>query len=352
MTAAPVGTKNLYGFHLAELQQLACDSGEKAFRGTQLWEWLQVKHAANWDSMVNVPKTFREKLAENYSIFIGDVVEVAGAPGDTQKLLIRFTDDDWVESVLLPGRERWTVCVSTQAGCRMGCAFCASSKAGFSRNLSAGEIVAQVIQAKLHLGERPDNVVFMGMGEPMDNYEETLRAIRILNHPDGLQIGARRLTLSTAGVVPGIEKLADEGIQFELSVSLHAPNPDIRRGLMPIENKWGMDTLLAACRAYTKKTKRIITFEYTLVKGINDQPEHAQELARRLKPFPCRVNLIPLSPVKEFDGETSDRKSILEFQRILTRRGLNVTLRDSKGKSITSACGQLRLHRKNNPTGQ
>ena len=337
----------LQGLLPEELQSLCKDVGQPAFRGTQLWQWLQANHATRWEQMGNLPRALKEKLAETHTPEPAAIRRESGDPGGTRKWLVGLADGDSVETVLIPARDRHTVCVSTQVGCRMGCVFCASAKCGFARGLSAGEIVAQVQLVAAALGKRPDNVVYMGMGEPFDNYDAVLKSVRILNHPDGLNIGARRITLSTSGVVPGIRRLAGEGLQVELSVSLHAPNPELRRKLMPVENKYPLDELLAECADYTAKTKRHITFEYTLIKGVNDSPRDAEELAARLRRFPCRVNLIPLSPVEEFAGETPPRESLESFLRILEKRGVEGTLRESKGKGVDAACGQLR---RRNPT--
>ena len=322
---------------------MLCEAaGQPGFRAKQLWQWLQVGGATRWEQMGNLPKALKEKLAETHTPEPAKILKESGDPGGTRKWLVGLEDGEAVETVLIPARDRSTVCVSTQVGCRMGCAFCASAKGGFARGLSAGEIVAQVGLVAAALGRRPDNVVYMGMGEPFDNYDEVLRSVRILNHPDGMNIGARRITISTSGVVPGIQRLAEEGIQVELSVSLHAPNPEARRKLMPVENKHPMDELLKACAEYTARTKRHITFEYTLVKGVNDSARDAEELAGRLGRFPCRVNLIPLSPVEEFAGEAPTRGEMEAFLGVLARRGVEGTLRDSKGKGVDAACGQLR----------
>ena len=337
----------LQGLLPEELQSLCKDVGQPAFRGTQLWQWLQANHAARWEQMGNLPPALKEKLAETHTPESAKILKESGDPGGTRKWLVGLDDGESIETVLIPARERNTVCVSTQVGCKMGCVFCASAKCGFARGLSAGEIVAQVQLVAAALGKRPDNVVYMGMGEPFDNYGEVLKSVRILNHPDGLNIGARRITLSTSGVVPGIRRLAGEGLQVELSVSLHAPNPELRRQLMPIENKYPLDELLAECADYTAKTKRHITFEYTLIKGVNDSPRDAEEVAARLRRFPCRVNLIPLSPVEEFAGEAPAREALETFLRILEKRGVEGTLRESKGKGVDAACGQLR--RRNPP---
>ena len=332
----------LQGLFPEELKALCQAAGQPAFRAKQLWQWLQVQGATRWEEMANLPKDLKERLAETHTPAPVDAVQTSGITGGPTKWLLRLDDGDSIETVLIPARDWATVCLSTQVGCKMGCAFCASGKCGFARDLSAGEIVAQFQLVAAAQGKRPDNVVYMGMGEPFDNYDEVLKSIRILNHPDGLNVGARRITISTCGVIPGIRRLAEEGLQVELSVSLHAPNHELRRRLMPIENKYPLPELLAACVDYTAKTKRFVTFEYTLIRGVNDSVDDAEELADHLRPFSCRVNLIPLSPVEEFAGEAPSRASIEAFQRTLENRGVSVTLRESKGKGVDAACGQLR----------
>ena len=332
----------LQGLFPEELQSLCKEAGQPAFRGGQLWQWLQVQGSSDWAQMGNLPRALKEKLAQTHTPEPVKILKESGDPGGTRKWLVGLDDGESVETVLIPSRDRNTVCVSTQVGCRMGCVFCASAQCGFARGLSAGEIVGQVQLVATVLGQRPDNIVYMGMGEPFDNYDAVLKSVRILNHPDGLNIGARRITLSTSGVIPGIRRLAGEGIQVELSVSLHAPNSETRRRLMPIENKYSMDALLQECATYTAQTKRHITFEYTLVKDVNDFLRDAEELASRLRRFPCRVNCIPLSPVEEFAGETPPRADMEAFLRVLEKRGVEGTLRESKGKGVDAACGQLR----------
>lgn len=332
----------LQGLFPEELRDLCAAAGQPAFRGTQLWEWVQMQGATRWEQMGNLPRALKEKLAETHTPEPAQIRRESGDPGGTRKWLVGLGDGESIETVLIPARDRNTVCVSTQVGCRMGCAFCASAKCGFARGLTAGEIVAQVQLVAAALGKRPDNVVYMGMGEPFDNYDEVLKSVRILNHPDGLNVGARRITLSTSGVIPGIRRLAGEGLQVELSVSLHAPNPELRRPLMPIENKYPLDELLRECADYTAKTKRHITFEYTLIQGVNDSLRDAEELAGRLRRFPCRVNLIPLSPVEEFEGTAPPRAAMEAFLRALERNGVEGTLRESKGSGVDAACGQLR----------
>jgi len=332
----------LQGLLPEELLELCREAGQPAFRAKQLWQWLQVQGVSQWEAMGNLPQGLKESLGEICTPEPLKVLKESGEASGTRKWLCELEDGETLETVLIPSRNRHTVCVSSQVGCRMGCVFCASGKGGCARNLSAGEIVAQVHLVAVAIGKRPNNVVFMGMGEPFDNYDEVLRAVRILNHPDGLNIGARRMTLSTCGIIPGIQRLAEEGIQVELSVSLHASHPEVRAHLMPIENRYPMNELLRACEAYTEATKRHITFEYTLIRGVNDSVQDAEELASCLRRFPCRVNLIPLSPIGEFDGETPARPDMERFLRILERRGVEGTLRESKGKSVDAACGQLR----------
>ncbi|QHI69766.1 23S rRNA (adenine(2503)-C(2))-methyltransferase RlmN [Tichowtungia aerotolerans] len=338
---------SIHGLLPEELEAFCKEQGQPAFRAKQVYDWLYGKLVSSFDEMKNLPAVFREKLADHFSFQTLEKMEVSGASGETQKLLFKLSDREMIETVIIPAPKRGTntVCVSSQVGCVYGCAFCASGQKGVIRNLTAGEIVAEVLEVSRELGERPNNVVFMGIGEPFDNYDEVMKAIRILNHPDGLNIGARKITVSTCGVVPGIERFSEEGLQVELSVSLHAPDTETRSRIMPVNETWPMDELLDACREYTRKTNRIITFEYTLIKNINDAPEQARELVSLLRRFPCRVNLIPLSPVEEFDGERPDSESMKIFFQTLEKAGINTTLRDSKGSKLKAACGQLRAGR-------
>lgn len=330
-----------------ELAAFCKEQGQPAFRAKQIWNWLYVKRVSSFDEMKNLPSALRGLLTGHFVFHDLEKIETKGGKGDTQKLLFRLADRELIETVIIPAprQQRNTVCVSCQIGCLFGCAFCASGQKGMIRSLTAGEIIGEVLEVARELGERPNNVVFMGIGEPFDNYDEVMRAVRILNHPDGFNIGARKMTISTCGVVPGILRLAEEGLQVELSVSLHAPDDDTRDRLMPVNARWPISELMAACKKYTAQTNRIITFEYTLVRDFNDRPEHAERLVRLLRRFPCRVNLIPLSPVKEFEGERSEKESMRYFFQTLERAGINVTLRDSKGSALKAACGQLRAGR-------
>ena len=335
----------IHGLLLEELTSAVRELGAPAFRAKQIWHWLYEQRVSTWEAMKNLPAELRQKLAERFELESAKLLEITGTEGETRKILVGLPDGECVEEVLLPAGDRRTVCVSSQVGCKFACAFCASGQAGFRRNLSAGEIVGEVLLAAQAWGERPGNLVFMGVGEPLDNYDEVLRAIRILNHPDGLGIGARRITLSTCGVIPGIQRLMNEGLQIELSVSLHAPDDATRSRLMPANRRYPLADVLAACKAYAEKTKRIITFEYTLVRGINDSAAQAEQLARLLAPLPARVNLIPLSPVEGFEGQPPPPETAGQFIRTLERAGINATLRDSQGSRIKAACGQLRIRR-------
>ena len=343
------GKDSIYGLAPDALADAVRACGGETFRARQLGEWLYARHAARWDGMTNLPKSLRAALAERFLDLDGTLapVEVAGTGGGTRKVLSRLADGELVETVLIPARDRATVCVSSQVGCAFRCAFCASGRDGCVRSLAAGEIVAQVARAAVLLGRRPDNVVFMGIGEPFANYENALAAARRMNAapPEGFGIGARRITFSTCGVVPGIRRFAEEGVQFELSVSLHAPTDELRGALMPVNARWPLGELIPAVRAYTERTGRIVTFEYTLVAGFNDGPEHARLLLALVRGFPCRVNLIPLNPTPGFDGRAPDPADCEAFRAYLERHGLNATLRRSKGRGVNASCGQLRRAR-------
>jgi 23S rRNA (adenine2503-C2)-methyltransferase len=336
----------IHGVLPEELSAVCREWGEPAFRAGQIWKWLYVQRVDDPALFRNIPSALRDKLAGHYDL--QPVTRLAGegqAPG-TRKILVGLRDAECVEEVLIPSNERMTVCVSSQVGCRFACAFCASGKGGFVRHLEAGEIVGQVLLAYREHGDRPSNIVFMGMGEPFDNYEAVLRAIRILNNQDGLAVGARHITISTSGVIPGIERLAGEGLQVELSVSLHAPGNALRDELMPVNRAYPLPRLMAACEHYARATRRIITFEYTLIRGVNDSREQASDLAGLLRAVPSRVNLIPLSPVEGFTGEAPSPGTAEMFISVLERAGINATLRLSKGGPIEAACGQLRLRRR------
>lgn len=343
----PGPLKSAYSLEDGELEAFLRGRGQPAFRAKQALETLWSARAPSWAGFSTLPAALRAELAENFADLDGtafpvDRFEDAGT--GTRKLLLKLADGNLVESVLIPSRGRWTVCVSSQVGCACGCAFCASGLTGCERNLESGEIAAQAVRAALEIGRRPDNVVFMGSGEPFFNYQNVLAAARRMNAapPAGLGIGARKITISTCGVVPGIERFSREGTQFELSVSLHAPTDALRSRLMPVNDRWNVAALVAACRAHTERTGRIVTFEYTLVAGFNDSPREAAALLGLLRGFPCRANLIPLNPVPEFPGRAPSPAACEAFRAALERGGLNATLRRSMGRSAEAACGQLR----------
>lgn len=341
--------------HPDEWKGLLAEKGLRPFRADQILQCLYRDYIQDWDHATTLPKDLRETLKDEFPLAPPSVLDRSEAADGTVKLLLGLTDGESVETVVIPAKGRLTQCVSSQVGCAMGCVFCASGSAGLVRSLAAEEIVGEVMIAQ-HLFANPENrrqgsglcltnLVVMGMGEPFANYDETMRALKLLNAGRGPNLGARHITLSTCGVVPGFSKLAAEGLQFELSVSLHAPNDELRSQIMPVNRRWPVDDLLAACADYTRKTGRVITFEYTLVKGLNDSRSCAEELARKLKRLPgCKVNLIPLSPVSHRpDLETPDEAVQLAFLDVLMKAHVQTMLRRSRGKDADAACGQLRL---------
>lgn len=315
----------------------------RPFRAEQVLQALYRDYISSWDEATTLPKDLREKFKTDFPLTESEILDVAESNDGTRKLLVGFSDKTSVETVLIPAKDRFTQCISTQVGCAMGCAFCASGSKGLVRSLSADEIVAQYILAR-QFGQIT-NIVVMGMGEPFANYDEVMRALKLINAGKGPNLGARHITISTCGVVPGFEKLAAEGIQFELSVSLHASNDNLRSQLMPINRSWPIKELLAACAAYTNKTKRIITFEYTVIRGVNDSRADAEELVKCVKKVPmAKVNLIPLSPVDHRpDFHTPEEKTMLMFLDVLMKAGVQTMLRRSRGKDASAACGQLKL---------
>ncbi len=317
--------------------------GLRPFRADQILQALYRDYITNWDEATTLPKDFRETLKAEFPLTDVSCVDVAASADGTRKLLLKYADGNCVETVLIPARDRFTQCISTQVGCGMGCAFCASGSRGVVRSLTADEIVAEYLMGR-KFGEIT-NIVVMGMGEPFANYDETMRALKLINAGKGPNLGARHITLSTCGVVPGFARLAAEGIQFELSVSLHAPNDELRSQLMPVNKRWPIDELLAACADYTRQTKRIITFEYTVIAGVNDSRACAEELARQVRRVPmAKVNLIPLSPVAHRpDFRTPSEATLLMFLDVLMKAGVQTMLRRSRGKDANAACGQLRL---------
>ena len=317
--------------------------GEKAFRARQIYEWLHVKLADTFDEMTNLSLKLRERLKEEYEICPVRLEERQESKLDgTNKFLFGLEDGNMVESVLMRYKHGNSVCISSQAGCRMGCVFCASTIGGLKRNLRASEMLGQIYQIQKITGERVSNVVVMGTGEPLDNYDNFVRFIRLLTDGHGLNISQRNVTVSTCGIVPRILDLAQERFQITLALSLHGSTQEKRRRLMPVANKYDLDKVLSACDTYFEKTGRRVTFEYSLVHGINDTDEDAAELSRILKPRNCHLNLIPVNPVKERDFVRPSRENALNFKNKLEKSGINVTIRREMGSDIDGACGQLR----------
>ncbi len=327
----------------AELEQFIIEMGEPGFRAKQLFEWIHGKHAADFAEMTNLPKTLREKLESTAKLPRTEVVRKLVSQKDgTRKYLFALENGSVIESVLMKYEYGNTVCISTQAGCRMGCQFCASTLDGVERSLTAGEMLSQVYEIQKDCGERVSGVVLMGSGEPLDNYENVLKFLRLINDRKGQNMGQRHITLSTCGLIDKIYELAEENLQITLAVSLHAPNDGIRNSIMPISRANPMDTLLSACRAYAEKTKRRITFEYAMMQGVNDSDACARELAGQLRHMLCHVNLIPVNDVKERAFVKSSDERVRRFAAILQDNSVETTVRRRLGSDIDAACGQLR----------
>ena len=326
-----------------ELKNLVAELGEKPFRAGQLFSWMHEKSVGSYEEMTNLSAAFREKLAEKYPMAIPECVQMQVSKLDgTRKFLFRLSDGNVVESVWMEYHHGNSVCISTQVGCRMGCRFCASTLGGWIRNLKPSEMLEQIYQIQRIMGKRISNIVLMGTGEPMDNYDAVVRFIRLVSHEKGLNISQRNITVSTCGIVPKIREFAEEGLNVTLALSLHAPTDEKRRALMPIANKYSLREVLEACRYYYDKTGRRLTFEYSLVGGQNDSQEDARELASLLKGLNCHVNLIPVNPIKERDYVQSGQKVIEAFKNKLEKYKINVTIRREMGRDIDGACGQLR----------
>ncbi|HIV39657.1 MAG TPA: 23S rRNA (adenine(2503)-C(2))-methyltransferase RlmN, partial [Candidatus Blautia stercorigallinarum] len=328
---------------LPELKKTVEGLSEKPFRAKQIYEWLHKKQADSFQEMTNLSVSLREKLERNCQIVSLKVLEVQTSKLDgTQKYLFALPDGNVVESVLMKYHHGNSVCISSQVGCKMGCRFCASTIGGWTRNLLPSEMLDQVYKIQKLSKERVSNVVVMGTGEPLDNYDNLLRFIRMLSDEKGLHISQRNITVSTCGIVPRMYDLAQEDLQITLAISLHASNQQKREQLMPIARKYSLDELMKACRNYFEKTGRRLTFEYSLVGGENDSQEDAEELAHLIKGLNCHVNLIPVNPIKERSYVQSDKKVIANFQNKLEKYQINVTIRREMGRDIDGACGQLR----------
>lgn len=323
--------------------------GLPRFRTGQIYRWLHKIGVTDFDSMSDLPIALRQKLSDNFVIFGCDIEKkLVSEYDDTVKYLFRLHDGEFIESVLMKYKYGYTVCVSSQVGCRMGCKFCASTLSGVVRNLYPSEILSQIYTIQRDNDIRVSHVVMMGMGEPLDNYDNVLRFLSLINDPRGQELSMRHISLSTCGVVPKIYELMEHDLQLTLSVSLHAPNDEIRSSMMPVNKKWHIAELIKACRTYTEKTSRRISFEYALVNGVNDTPACAKELAELLKGMLCHINLIPVNEVKETGCKESSPERVKKFSDILEQKGFAVTVRRKLGSDINAACGQLRRSAVNN----
>lgn len=339
--------QDIKSFTLEELKLEMEKMGEKSFRAKQLYQWMHQKLARDFDEMTNLPLSLREKCAREYEYTsIKEVKMQESAIDGTRKYLFELKDGALVESVWMKYKHGNSVCISSQVGCRMGCAFCASTIGGLERSLTPSEMLDQIYAVTLLTGQRVSNVVVMGTGEPLDNYENLLRFIQLLTDENGLHISQRNITVSTCGLVPQMLKLADEQLQITLALSLHASSDEKRKELMPIANKYSIAELMKACRYYFDKTGRRITFEYSLVGGVNDKPVDAERLSALMKGLNCHVNLIPVNPIKERDFVQSGGAEIASFKNKLEKNGINVTIRREMGRDIDGACGQLRRRQK------
>ncbi|HKZ00383.1 MAG TPA: 23S rRNA (adenine(2503)-C(2))-methyltransferase RlmN [Rhabdochlamydiaceae bacterium] len=341
----------LHEISLTDLKKWLEERGEKGFRAGQIFHWIYQRKITDWQAMTDLNKDLRALLSGNVKVsHLTKVQEQCSKDGETTKFLWELADGLLVESVLICSGDRRTVCVSSQVGCPARCAFCASGKEGLKRNLSAAEIFEQVYAIDQFLqpkGERVSHVVFMGMGEPLENYDNVVRTLKLLCDPDRLNFSQRRITVSTVGIVEGIRRLAEEGIKVNLVLSLHAPNQNVRKKIIPYARKYALEDILAAMLYYFNETGRDITYEYTLLSGINDGPEHARELASLLKGQQCTVNLIPFNPVEGLRLKRPEKEAIEEFRAILLGEDIVTTWRYTKGKDIAAACGQLALRERN-----
>jgi 23S rRNA (adenine2503-C2)-methyltransferase len=350
------GKRSIHSLLLDEIADYLATRNQRPYRAKQVVDWLYEKRATSFEEMSDLPQALRNSLSTEFAFGNLETVRVLGSKDTTRKFLFRLGDGNLIESVLIPASpalygersDRRTICVSTQVGCAYGCKFCASGLDGFSRNLDASEIVQQLLSVEKASGERIDNVVFMGMGEPLANFTNVVRAIRIINASWGLEIGARHITVSTSGLAPQIKKLADEPLQSRLAISLHGATDEVRNKIMPVNRKYDLTTLLAACDYYASRKKQRIYFEYILIAGVNDAEEQAHLLARHAVRLGARVNLIPYNKVEGLEWSRPSREKQERFLSILRGHGIVATLRREKGHDIEAACGQLRLQTKRN----
>ncbi len=327
------------------MNELVASLGQKAFRAKQIYEWIHKKQARSIDDMTNISKDLRQKLKEVAYVGAPEIIRrQVSKDKSTMKYLFKFGDGALVESVWLKYKHGNSVCISSQVGCRMGCTFCASTLSGLERSLTPGEMLSQIYEIEADTGERVSNIIVMGMGEPLDNFQTLTKFVRMVSNDKGICIGQRNITVSTCGLVDRIKELAKYKFQITLAISLHAPNDEIRRRTMPIANKYSMDEIFEVCRYYFKETGRRVTFEYSMISGVNDGPEHAKELAKRCEKIGkgIHINLIPLNEVSEREYKRPDMRRIHAFKEALESYGINVTIRREMGSDIDAACGQLR----------
>ena len=343
-----MNNKNINDLDLNELEQVLTGWSEASFHAQQIFSWIYKKGAKDFDQMSDLPLDLRRDLKAKFHLFSLKLIDKIKSGDGTEKLLFALKDGNLVEAVTIPTEKRITGCISTQVGCKFGCRFCASGMLGFKRSLACGEMIEEALCLKNNsFNKKLTHLVFMGIGEPLDNYDNVIGAIRIINSAYGLNIGARRITISTCGIIPGIKRLSGEALQVELSISLHAADDKIRSALLPINKKYPISELVAACRDYIQKTNRQVTFEYVLIKGINSDLPSAKNLSKILRNLNCKVNLIPANPIKELKIEPPKKLEILLFKDYLLKSGIRVTLRRPRGQDIEAACGQLRLRHEN-----
>ena len=334
--------KNIKDYTLDELKEELKELGEKPFRAEQIYKWLYEARVSSFDDMTNLSLELRETLKQEYEIKEFKILKKQVAVDGTRKYLFDVLDGNAIETVLMEYHHGFSICVSSQIGCKMGCKFCASTGIPFARNLTSGEIIEQIMAVERDTNVRISNIVFMGIGEPLDNYDNVVKAIRIINHPKGLNIGARHISISTSGLVPKIYQLAEENIQCTLSISLHATTDEQRSKMMPVNNRYPIEELLQACKDYIEKTHRRISFEYALAKENNDNLEDAKRLVKLLKGMLCHVNLIPINKIENGAYTKSSNENIMKFRDYLNDHGIVATIRRELGSDIDAACGQLR----------
>jgi 23S rRNA (adenine2503-C2)-methyltransferase len=334
--------KNIKEYNLEELKEELVSIGEKKYRAEQIFKWIYVDKVKEFDEMTNLSLDLREKLKQNYTMCNFNILKKQESSDGTKKYLFDVLDGNAIETVLMQYHHGKTICVSSQIGCKMGCKFCASTGIQFVRSLSCGEIVEQILAVEQDIGDKISNIVFMGIGEPFDNYDNVMKAIKIINNQKGLNIGARHISISTSGLVPMIYKFADEELQCTLSISLHATNDEKRSSMMPVNNRYNIKELMEACKYYIAKTNKRISFEYALAKDNNDNLDDAKELVKLLKGMLCHVNLIPINKIENGKYTKSSNENIIKFRDYLNEKGIVATIRRELGSDIDAACGQLR----------